>query len=89
MQKQPIHLEWAGSAQLKLYDRGCIRMENHLVETNDTLLIYYAATTTGMHAMQQARVGLPSTLNIALASSQHHKYLWNLSAHATFDYRSS
>ncbi|KAL8645113.1 MAG: hypothetical protein Q9210_006887 [Variospora velana] len=56
---------------------------------DDTLLIYSAATNTGMHAIQQARVDFPSIFIIALASSQHHEYLRKLGAHATFDYKSS
>lgn len=53
------------------------------------LLIYSAATNTGMHAIQQARIDFPSTYIIAIASSQHHERLRKLGAHATFDYKSS
>lgn len=53
------------------------------------LLIYSAATNTGMHTIQQARIYYPQTLIIAIASSQHHARLRELGADATFDYKSS
>ncbi len=42
-----------------------------------------------MHAIQQARLDHPSTFIIAIAASQHHAYLRELGADATFDYHSS
>lgn len=53
------------------------------------LLIYSAATNTGMHTIQQARLLYPSIYIIAVASAQHHSRLQNLGADACFDYKSS
>ncbi|KAL3428072.1 zinc-binding dehydrogenase [Phlyctema vagabunda] len=58
-------------------------------ETEDTLLIYSAATNMGMHAIQQTRAYYPTTHIIAIASEQHHLMLKQLGAHETFDYKSS
>ena len=52
------------------------------------LLIYSASSNVGMHIIQQARIEMPETFIIALASPQHHSYLKKLGAHAVFDYRS-
>ncbi|KAL8833883.1 MAG: hypothetical protein Q9170_004030 [Blastenia crenularia] len=77
---------WISAAQAlrqRLY-----KDENGSGSSDDTLLIYSAATNTGMHAVQQARIDFPSTYIIAIASSRHHEYLRKLGAHATFDYTS-
>ena len=55
----------------------------------DALLVYSAATNTGMHTIQQARVMYPSVYTVAVASSQHHDRLRNLGADSCFDYHSS
>ena len=53
------------------------------------LLVYSAATNTGMHAVQQAHLLYPSTYIIAVASAQHHSRLQTLGADVCFDYKSS
>ena len=58
-------------------------------ERKDALLVYSAATNTGMHTLQQARVMYPSIYRIAVASPQHHDRLRALGADACFDYHSS
>ena len=54
----------------------------------EALLVYSAATNTGMHIIQQARVLYPQIYVIAVASSQHHSRLQDLGADACFDYHS-
>ncbi len=52
------------------------------------LLVYSAATNTGMHTIQQAHILYPATYIIAVASTQHHSRLQALGANACFDYKS-
>ena len=54
----------------------------------DALLIYSAATNTGMHSIQQARILYPAIYIIAIASAQHHARLQALGADVCFDYHS-
>ncbi|KAL9129776.1 MAG: hypothetical protein Q9175_007201, partial [Cornicularia normoerica] len=54
----------------------------------DALLVYSAATNTGMHTIQQAHLLYPSIYIIAVASTQHHARLQALGADACFDYTS-
>ncbi|MCJ1246727.1 hypothetical protein MMC30_003936 [Trapelia coarctata] len=56
--------------------------------SEDTLLIYSAATNMGIYTVQQARLDHPDTFIIALASQQHHIYLKDLGADKVFDYKS-
>lgn len=55
---------------------------------NDALLVYSAATNTGMHTIQQAHLLYPSAYIIAIASPRHHSRLRALGADACFDYKS-
>ena len=52
------------------------------------LLVYSAATNTGMHTVQQAHLLYPTTYTIAIASTQHHSRLQALGADVCFDYKS-
>ena len=52
------------------------------------LLVYSAATNTGMHIIQQAHLLYPCAYTIAIASTQHHSRLQALGADACFDYKS-
>jgi len=55
----------------------------------DALLVYSAASNTGMHTIQQARLLYPAIYIIAVASSQHHPRMRDLGADACFDYHSA
>ena len=57
-------------------------------DSSDTLLIYSAATSTGLHTVQQARIERPECFIIAIASPQHEDLLKRSGANAVFDYRS-
>ena len=59
-----------------------------LSHSTKKLLVYSAATNTGMHILQFARIFYPSTYVIAVASETHHERLRALGADACFDYRS-
>ena len=52
------------------------------------LLVYSAATNTGMHIIQQAHLLYPFTYIIAVASSEHHSRLQTQGADVCFDYKS-
>lgn len=52
------------------------------------LLVYSAATNTGMHTVQQAHILYPFIYIIAVASTQHHSRLQALGADVCFDYKS-
>lgn len=63
--------------------------DNGPVGSEDTLLIYSAATNMGMYALQQARIDHPKTFIIALASQRHHDMLRKFGADQVFDYSST
>lgn len=65
-----------------------VHQQLHNESKNDTLLIYSAATNTGMHAIQFSRIIHPNTSIVAIASPKHHEMLRSLGADAVFDYRS-
>ena len=52
------------------------------------LLVYSAATNTGMHVIQQAHLLYPFIYIIAVASTEHHSRLQTLGADVCFDYKS-
>ena len=67
---------------------GCSFQWRALLIHNNQLLVYSAATVTGMYTIQQTRVMYPKTFIIALASQQHHDMLKKMGANETFDYKS-
>ena len=52
------------------------------------LLVYSAATNTGMHVIQQAHLLYPFIYIIAVASTENHSRLQTLGADVCFDYKS-
>lgn len=52
------------------------------------LLVYSAATNTGMHIIQQSHLLYPFVYIIAVASTEHHSRLQTQGADVCFDYKS-